>query len=98
MTPMDLISIVMFMLGLFLAIVMYILLKRKKLKAAALPRIIGVGAGVYVFVSFMVSSILLRPLSEFVNYTITSLFSSLAFGIVGYIGGRRIARNYHDKN
>lgn len=88
----------MLVLGLFLAIVMYVLLKRKKLKAAALPRIIGVGAGVYVFVSFMVSSILLRPFSEFVKYTITSFFSSLLFGIVGYIGGRRIARNYHDRN
>jgi hypothetical protein len=88
----------MLVLGLLLAIVMYILLKRKKLKAAALPHIIGVGAGIYVFVSFMVYSTLLRPFSEFVNYTITNFFSSLAFGIVGYIGGRRIARNYHDKD
>jgi len=98
MTPRDLITIVMLIVGLFLAIVMYVLLKRKKLKAAALPRIFGVGIGIYAFVLFMVSSILLRPLSELVSYTITNLFSALVFGIVGYIGGRTIARHYQDRN
>ncbi|SRR6266545_654155 len=98
MTPEDLITTVLLIVGLFLAIVMYVLLKRKKLKAAALPRIFGVGVGVYAFVGLMVSSTLLRPLSESVNYTITNLFSALAFGIAGYIGGREIARYYKDKN
>jgi len=98
MTPKDLITIVMLIVGLFLAIVMYVLLKRKKLKAVALPRIIGIGVGVYAFVLFMVSSILLRPVSELVNATFTNLFSALVFGIVGYIGGRTIARHYQDKN
>ncbi len=98
MTPEDLITMVMLSVGLFLVIVMYVLLKLKKLKVTALPRILGVGAGVYVFVSFMVSSIFLRPLSELVNYTITNLLSSLVFGIAGYISGRTLARHYQDRN
>ena len=98
MTPEDLITMVVLIVGLFLAMIMYVLLKRKKLKAATLPRIFGVSAGVYAFVVFMVFSILLRPVSELVHNTFTNLLSSLAFGIAGYIGGRRIARYYKDKN
>jgi hypothetical protein len=75
---------------------MYVLLKRKKLKARALPRILGIGAWTYAFVSMMTTSILLRPKSDFMDYTITNIFWSLAFGVIGYIGGRRIARNMPD--
>jgi len=89
----DLLTIVMLISGLFLAVIMYVLLKRKKLKAKALPRVLAIGARVYTFVCSMIFSIMLRPISEFANYTINNIFSSLVFAVAGYIGGRRISRN-----
>jgi hypothetical protein len=89
----DLISIVMLIIGLFLAIIMYILIRRGNLKTETWPRVGGIGAGIFMFVGLMITSILLRPISEIVNYTVTNLFWSLAFGIVAYFGGRKLARD-----
>ena len=92
----DLLTIIMLMPGLFLAVAIHVLLKRKKLKAKALPRVFAIGAGIYTLIGSMIFSIFLRPISEFANYTTTNIFSSLIFAIVGYIGGRRIARIIRD--
>ena len=89
----DLLTIVMLIPGLFLAVIMYVLLKRKKLKAKALPHILAIGAGIYTLVCSMIFSIFLRPISEFANYTITNLFWSLVFAAIGYLNGRSFARN-----
>ena len=92
----DLLTMIMLMPGFLWATAMYILLKRKKLKAKVLPRIFAIGAGVYMLVGSMIFSIFLEPRSKFANYTITNIFWSLAFGMIGYIGGRRLARNMPD--
>jgi hypothetical protein len=92
----DLLTIVMLIPGLFLAAAMYILLKRKKLKAKVLPRILAIGAGIYTLVCPMIFSIFLRPISEFANYTITNLFLSLVFAVMGYFSGHRFAHDVPD--
>jgi len=46
-----------------------------------------------MFVASMTASIFLRPISEFVDYTIENLFWTLALGIMGYFSGRKIARD-----
>ncbi len=97
MTPINLISIVLLILGLLLATVMQILTKRGKLKPETWPRVFGIGAGVFMFVGSMIASVLLRPISEIVDYTVTNFFSSLALGIVGYFGGRILAGRKQDK-
>ncbi len=92
MKPIDLISIILLIPGLFLATAMYILIKRGKLKLVMWPRIFGISGGLYMFLSSMITSILLRPASEIVEYTITNFIWSLALGIVGYFGGRMLVR------
>jgi hypothetical protein len=94
MTPIDLISILLLIPGLFLAVVAHILIRQGKLKPKTWPRVLGVGGGVYMFVSSMVTSVLLRPISEFVDYTIASFLLSLVLGIVGYFSGRELARRF----
>ena len=96
MEPIDLITIVGLTVGFFLVAVMYVLLKRKKLKAKSLPYILGVGGGIYAFMSMMTASMLLRPISEFIDYAIENLFWSLALGIMSFFSGRKIARNMPD--
>ena len=96
MEPIDLITIVGLIVGFFLVAIMYVSLKRKKLNAKALPRILGIGTWIYGFVSMMTTSMLLRPLSEFVDYTIENLFWSLALSTVAYFSGRKFARNMPD--
>jgi hypothetical protein len=83
---------------LFLAIVTQILIKRGKLKPEMWPRVFGIGTGIYGFVSLMITSILLRPRSKIVNYTVESFLWSLALAIVAYIGGHILASRKQDKN
>jgi hypothetical protein len=92
----DLITIIGLIIGLFLVAILYILLKRRKIKAKALPRALAIGAGVYTFVCSMTFNILLEPISAFANYTINNIFLSLLFGAIGYFSGRRFARNMPD--
>jgi len=98
MTTIDLITVIQLILVLFLAIVMYVLLKRKILKPKALPLVLGLGTGVFVLVSSMITSLILRPISEFMDYAITNFLSSIVFGLIGYFGGRRFARRSQDEN
>jgi drug/metabolite transporter (DMT)-like permease len=90
----DLITIIGLIIGLFLAIITYILLKRKKLKAKALPYVFGVGGWIYALISMMTASMLLRPISEFANFTIENLFWSLALGVACYFSGHILARRF----
>ncbi len=94
MKPIDFTALIF---GLLWAIVTFILLKRNKSKLRAWPLILGIGIGVYVFVSVLTVSILLRPISDFVEHLITSFFSSLAAGVVGYISGHILARRRENK-
>jgi hypothetical protein len=83
--------------GLIWGIVMYILLKQNQSKLKLWPPILGFGTGMYAFSSLMTASILREPISEFVDYTITNLFLSLPFGIIGYLTGREYARRRENK-
>lgn len=94
----DLITIIMLIPVFALAFVMYIQIRRGKFKPKAWPRLLGIGAGVYAFVSSMVAGVFLRPLSELLTYTVSSFFFSLAFAIAGYLGGRKLAQRFQDKN
>ncbi len=96
MKPIDFIALIF---GLLWAIVTFILvrIKRNKSKLKTWPLIFGIGTGVYMFVSIMTASILLRPRSEFVEHLATGLFLSLVVGIVGYISGHMLARRRENK-
>ena len=94
---MKLIDFLVPILGLFWGFVIYILLKQNKSKLKLWPRILGLGAGMYAFLSLMTASILREPTSEFVDYTITNLILSLPFGIIGYLTGREYARRRENK-
>ncbi len=93
----DLITIVMLIVGLFLVIIMQILIKRGKLKPEMWPRVVGVGTGIFMFIGSMATCILLRPISQIVDYTVESFFWSLALGVVAYFGGRNLANRRLDK-
>lgn len=97
MTQEDLITIVMLIFGLFLIAILFIFITRGKLKLEMWPRIFGIGAGIYMFISSMAFSMFLKPISEFGDYTISNVLSSLAFGIIGYFGGRIIVRRAQNK-
>ena len=94
MEPIDLITIIGLIVGFFLVAVMYVLLKRRILKPKMLPRVLGIGVGLYAFVSMMTISLLLRPVSEVVDYTIENFFWSLVLAIAAYFNGRELARRF----
>ena len=94
MKPIDFVAPIF---GLLWAIVTFILLKRNNSKPNTWAHILGIGIGVYGFLSYMTGSILRRPISEFLDYTITSLFLSLPLGIIGYLTGRAYARRRENK-
>jgi hypothetical protein len=93
----DLITIVMLIVGLVWVTIFVVLIKLGRLKLEMWPRFFGIGAGVYMFISSMAFNILLRPRSEFMDYTISNVLWSLAFGIMGYFGGRIIVHNTQKK-
>jgi hypothetical protein len=70
---------------------MLILWSRYKTNAKMWPRFFGVGGGVFVFILMMIENILFWPKSEFLYNTFTSFFFALAFGLVGYFSGHRLA-------
>jgi len=92
MKPIDLTTMVQLTFGLVWGVAIFILYKRNKSKPKLWPRIFGIGIGVFWFVVSMIGSMMLWPISEFVNYTITNSLWSLAAGIVGYFSGHKIAR------
>jgi len=94
MKPIDIITPIF---GLFWGLVTYILLKQNKSKPKLWPRILGFGIGMFAFLSLMIASMLREPISEFVDYTITNLFLSLPFGIIGYLTGREYARRRENR-
>jgi hypothetical protein len=94
MKPIDFVPL---LLGLLWGIVTFILLRRNNSKPDTWARIFGIGIGVYLFISLMTASILREPISEFAYYTITNLFLSLPFSIIGYLTGRALARRRENK-
>lgn len=93
MVPEDLNTLCQLLLGVVWGTGMLILWKRNKSRPKIWPRILGIGGGLYGFVSLMTGSMLLWPKSEFLDYTIENLFWSLAGGIVLYFSGRKLARD-----
>ena len=98
MTLKDLITIVVIIYGLVWGTIMLILWRRSRTKPKTWPGLLAIGIGVYLFVSSMTASLLLRPISEFVDYTITNFILSFAVGVIGYFSGHKIARDAQDKN
>ena len=94
MKPID-ITVPIF--GLFWGLVTYILLKQNKSKPKLWPRILGFGVGMYAFLSLMTASMLRERISEFMDYTLTNLFLSIPFGLIGYLAGREYARRKENK-
>ena len=93
----DLLTIIFLAIGLLLAIVAHVLIKRNIFVPAMWSRVFGIGALAFMFVSSMTSSILLRPFSEFLRYTLTNGFWSCLMGIVGYIGGRMLENRQRNR-
>jgi len=91
---MELIDWIALILGLIWLAIILTLWRRNKSNPKVWPRIFGIGGGVYTFVLFMIGSILKRPTSEFVNYTITNFLWSLGMGIWVYFCGRILARRF----
>jgi len=94
MKILDLITAVQIILGSVCGVFMIILFIRNKSTPKVWPRIFGVGGGVFMFVLSMVTSMLSRPIFEFVDYTIPNLMWTFVIGIMGYFGGRMIARRF----
>ena len=94
MKTIDLITILTIAYGILFVIVGLILFRRSRPKPKILPWLTGIGVGLYSFASLMTGSILQRPTTQIVDYTITDILLSLGFGVVGYIGGRRLANRF----
>lgn len=94
MSSKDLISIGQLILGLVCGTGMLILLNRNKSSPKIWPRILGLGGALYLFVASMIGSVLLRPVSEIVDYTISNFFWSIMLGIVSYFSGHILARRF----
>ena len=97
MTSKDLISVFMPIFGLILIIVILILVRRYKLKPETWPYIASIGSGVYLYVPLMIESIMNRPQTQLLNYTITNLIFSLVISIVIYFMFRMIVVNIEKK-
>ena len=94
MKPIDIIAPVF---GLFWGLVTYILLKQNKSKPKLWPRILGFGVGMFAFLSLMTASIFREPISEVLYYTITNLFLSMPFALIGYLAGGEYGRRKENK-
>ena len=90
----DLLTTICLAIGLIVAIALQFLIKRNVFVPAMWPRGFGIGALAFMFISSMTASILLRPSSDFLDYTLANGFWSCLIGIVGYIGGRILEKRY----
>lgn len=93
----DLITTVGLVIGLILTIVVFSLIRQSKLKPEMFPRVLGIGTTVYGFALLMTASLLLRPLSDFINYTLTNYLLVAALGIVAYISGYIMKRRQKNR-
>jgi hypothetical protein len=75
---------------------MLILWNRYKSNPKMWPRFFGVGGSAFAVILMMIESILFWPKSDFLRNTIAGFLLALAFGIMGYFSGRKLAR-MHDK-
>jgi hypothetical protein len=98
MTLKNLLTIIGLIVGLISITVMLILTKRGKFKLETWPRILGIGGGVYAFVSLMIQSIFSGPPSELLDYTVTNAFLSLTLGIMAYLSMRMAVRGKRNRN
>jgi hypothetical protein len=92
MATIDLLTVITLIYGLLFTAVGFIIYRRSQSKPKVFPRLIGIGAGLYLFVSLMTESMLERPITQIVDSLGSNIFLSLGFGIVGYISGRKLAR------
>ena len=89
METMDWIGLI---LGSVCLIIMLMLLKQNKSQPKVWPRIFGIGGGIFTFVLLMIGDWLLRPRSEFVDYTNSNSLLSLAISIWVYFCGHILIR------
>jgi hypothetical protein len=92
----DLITIGQLLIGVVWGTGILILWRRYKSRPDTWPRIFGIGGAIYMFVLSIVTSVLLRPSSELVNYIAESIFWSFAVGIVAYFSGRVLATRFRN--
>lgn len=90
----DLITTAQLVLGLIGGVAITFILNRNKATPKVWPRIFGFGGGLFMFVLSMVTSILSRPIFEFVDYIVSNLMWAFVIGIMGYFCGRMIARRF----
>ena len=91
---MEMIDWIELILGLVWGTVVLILWRQNRSNPNRWPRIFGMGGGTFMLVLSMTRTILLRPISEFVKYTIPNILLSLAMGAICYISGRELARRF----
>jgi uncharacterized membrane protein YdcZ (DUF606 family) len=93
MTFKDSITLFTLGFGLILGSIVFILSRHYKWKQETWPYKAGLVGGIYLFVPLMLQSILSRPLSELVGYTVANIFWSLFLGGIVYFSVRGLVTN-----
>lgn len=92
MTLKDFCTVLALAYGLVFATIGFVFFRRNNSNPSTLPWLFGIGGALYSFVSLMTGSILQRPAAQIFEYTVTNVLLSLAIGVVGIIGGQRLAQ------
>jgi Na+/proline symporter len=88
MTDEDSITMIGLTIGILLAVLVGVLIRRGKLKPEIWPMILGIGAGVITFLIHMSLSMANGPAP---NEGRNNLLWSFAMGVLGYVSGRIFA-------
>ena len=93
MSEIDLFSFALLAVGLLLGFLLLNALKRNKLGPEKWSRVIGVGAGVFLFISLIVAREMFNLVTDLFIYITISFLLSLGMGIVAWFGGRIITQH-----
>lgn len=88
MTKKDLFTFILLTVGSVLGILLFEAIKRNKLGPKKWPRVFGVGAGIFMFISLIIAREMFMLTSELFGYMIRSFLLSLALGIITWLGAR----------
>lgn len=97
MSNIDLFTYVLLAVGLLLGFLLFFAKKQNKFIAQNFPRVFGLGAGIFMFISLMVARELFFPTTDLFDHIIRYFFLSLVmgievwivFGIIEWLGKRR---------